>query len=77
MQEPGGRLCHRLQVVDSCSVRGCLHDLCETKGPLARQDFGTGNKFIVPMIAHGKVYVGTTDGVGVFGLLPAATHSSK
>jgi hypothetical protein len=29
----------------------------------------TGNKFITPMIAHGKVYVGTSDGVGVFGLL--------
>ena len=34
-----------------------------------RDYFGTGNKFITPMIAHGKVYVGTTDGVGVFGLL--------
>ena len=35
----------------------------------ARDHFGTGNKFITPMIAHGKVYVGTTNGVGVFGLL--------
>ena len=34
----------------------------------ARDHFGTGNKFIVPMIANGKVYVGTTNGVGVFGL---------
>ena len=33
-----------------------------------RDHFGTGNKFITPMIANGKVYVGTTDGVGVFGL---------
>jgi len=31
--------------------------------------FGAGNKFIVPMVANGKVYVGTTNGVGVFGLL--------
>ncbi|MBV9767239.1 MAG: hypothetical protein JOZ48_20530, partial [Acidobacteriaceae bacterium] len=30
--------------------------------------FGLGNKFITPMIANGKVYVGTRDGVGVFGL---------
>ena len=35
----------------------------------ARDHFGTGNKFITPMIANGKVYVGTTSGVGVFGLL--------
>lgn len=35
-----------------------------------RDHFGAGNKFITPMIANGKVYVGTTNGVGVFGLLP-------
>ncbi len=34
-----------------------------------RDHFGAGNKFITPMIANGKVYVGTTNGVGVFGLL--------
>ncbi len=34
-----------------------------------RDQFGAGNKFITPMIIHGKVYVGTTTGVGVFGLL--------
>jgi hypothetical protein len=37
-----------------------------------RDHFGTGNKFITPMIAHGKVYVGTTNGAGVFGLLRPA-----
>ncbi len=35
-----------------------------------RDQFGAGNKYITPTIAHGKVYVGTTNGVGVFGLLP-------
>ncbi|HVI10584.1 MAG TPA: pyrrolo-quinoline quinone [Candidatus Binatia bacterium] len=34
-----------------------------------RDNFGAGNKFITPMIINGKVYVGTTTGVGVFGLL--------
>jgi hypothetical protein len=34
-----------------------------------RDAFGNGNKFITPVIANGKVYVGTTNGVGVFGLL--------
>jgi hypothetical protein len=35
----------------------------------ARDGFGAGNKFITPMIAHGRVYVGATNGVSVFGLL--------
>jgi hypothetical protein len=35
----------------------------------SRDQFGSGNKFITPMIVNGKVYVGTTNGIGVFGLL--------
>jgi hypothetical protein len=34
-----------------------------------RDQFGAGNKFITPLVIDGKVYVGTTTGVGVFGLL--------
>lgn len=34
-----------------------------------RDNFGNGNKFITPMIANGKVFVGTPNGVAVFGLL--------
>jgi hypothetical protein len=37
-----------------------------------RDQFGAGNKYIVPTIARGKVYVGTTTGVGVFGVLPGS-----
>jgi hypothetical protein len=35
----------------------------------SRDHFG-GNKFITPMIANGKVFVGTPNSVAVFGLLP-------
>ena len=34
-----------------------------------RDQFGAGNKFITPTVVNGKVYVGTTNGVAVFGLL--------
>jgi Ig-like domain-containing protein/putative pyrroloquinoline-quinone-binding quinoprotein/PQQ enzyme-like repeat protein len=34
-----------------------------------RDQFGTGNKYITPTVADGKVFVGTTAGVAVFGLL--------
>jgi hypothetical protein len=34
-----------------------------------RDQFGQGNKYITPMIADGKVFVGTTKSVAVFGLL--------
>jgi hypothetical protein len=34
-----------------------------------RDAFGNGNKFITPVIANGKVFVGTPSGVAVFGLL--------
>ena len=33
----------------------------------SRDHFGTGNKFIAPTIANGKVYVGTTNSVAIFG----------
>jgi len=35
-----------------------------------RDQFGSGNKFMTPMIVNGKVFVGTPNGVAVFGLLP-------
>ncbi len=35
----------------------------------SRDLFGNGNKYITPTIANGKVFVGTPNGVAVFGLL--------
>ena len=36
----------------------------------SRDQFGSASHFGTPMIVNGKVYVGTTSGVAVFGLLP-------
>ncbi len=48
-----------------------LHELYNSnQASGGRDQFGAGNKFITPTIANGKVFVGTTSSVGVFGLLP-------
>jgi hypothetical protein len=39
------------------------------QAPSGRDSFGNGNKFIAPLVVNGKVYVGTQNGVAVFGLL--------
>jgi hypothetical protein len=41
-----------------------------TQAANGRDSFGNGNKFITPVIVNGKVYIGTQNGVAVFGLLP-------
>jgi hypothetical protein len=46
------------------------HELYNSNQAGSRDQFGAGNKFITPMIANGKVFVGTQTGVAVFGLLP-------
>jgi outer membrane protein assembly factor BamB len=56
-----------LHAYDASSLAHELYNSNEAPG--GKDYFGVGNKFITPMIAHGKVYVGTTNGVGVFGLL--------
>jgi hypothetical protein len=45
------------------------HELYNSNQAGSRDQFGAGNKFITPMIANGRVYLGTTNGVAVFGKL--------
>jgi hypothetical protein len=40
-----------------------------TQAASNRDAFGNGNKYITPVVSNGKVFVGTPDGVAVFGLL--------
>ncbi len=35
-----------------------------------RDQFGAGNKFIVPLVVNGRVFVASTNSVAIFGLLP-------
>jgi len=55
-------------ILRAFDAKDLSHELYNSnQAPNGRDHFGANNKFITPMIANGKVYVGTTDGVGVFG----------
>jgi hypothetical protein len=56
-----------LHAFDARNLRTELYN--SNQAALSRDHFGNGNKFITPMIANGKVYVGTTGSVAAFGLL--------
>jgi immunoglobulin I-set domain protein len=56
-----------LYAFDAADLTKVLYD--SSTAPNGRDSF-SGNKFITPMIANGKVYVGTPNSVAVFGLLP-------
>ena len=57
-------------VLHAYDARDLAHELYNSdQAPGARDQLGPGNKFITPMIADGKVFVGTQTGVAVFGLL--------
>ncbi len=47
-----------------CQCRDELYNSNQAAG--GRDQFGAGNKFIIPTIANGKVYVGTTNTASVF-----------
>jgi len=61
-------------VLHACAATNLAVELYNSQQAAnGRDNFGVGNKFITPTIADGQVYVGTTSGVGVFGLLTQST----
>jgi PQQ enzyme repeat len=56
-----------LHAFDAANLQHELYNSNQAAGN--RDHFGIGNKFITPTIADGKVFVGTTNSVAVFGLL--------
>ena len=64
-----------LHAFDAANLADELYN--STQAANSRDTFGGGNKYIVPTIANGKVYVGTPNGVGVFGLLPSAVSATS
>lgn len=56
-----------LHAYDATDLTKELYNSTQATG--GRDAFGNGNKFITPLVVNGKVYVGTPNGVAVFGLL--------
>jgi hypothetical protein len=56
-----------LHAYDATNLAHELYNSTQAAG--SRDQFGAGNKFITPTVAGGKVFVGTTNSVGIFGLL--------
>lgn len=56
-----------LHAYDATNLTHELYNSNQATG--GRDQFGPGNKFIVPVVAGGKVFVGTTNTLAVFGLL--------
>lgn len=56
-----------LYAFDASNLANMLYNSSQAAG--GRDQFGLGNTFATPTIADGKVFVGTTTGVAVFGLL--------
>jgi outer membrane protein assembly factor BamB len=55
-------------VLHAYDATDLTHELYNSnQAPSGRDHFGAGNKFITPTIADGMVFVGTTNGVAVFG----------
>jgi hypothetical protein len=57
-------------VLHAYDATNLAHELYNSNQAAANRDqFGAGNKYITPTVADGKVFVGTTNAVAVFGLL--------
>jgi PQQ-like domain len=56
-----------LHAYDAANLAHEIYNSTQAAGN--RDQFGTGNKYITPTVADGKVFVGTTNSVAVFGLL--------
>jgi hypothetical protein len=58
-------------VLHAYDAANLAHEIYNSNQAAGNRDhFGAGNKYITPVVADGKVLVGTTNSVAVFGLLP-------
>jgi len=56
-------------VLHAYDATNLANELYNSNQAGSRDHFGSGNKFITPIVANGRVFIGTQTGVAVFGLL--------
>lgn len=64
-------------VLHAYDANGLTEIYNSSQAPNSRDQFGDGIGFPVPTVVNGKVYVGTANGVGVFGLLTSPCNSGS
>ncbi len=57
-------------VLHAYSATNLTNELYNSNQAANNRDQFSDNKFVTPMVANGKVFVGTPNSVVVFGLLP-------
>jgi hypothetical protein len=63
-------------ILHSYDATNLANELYNSNQAANGRDHFADNKFVTPMIAHGKVYVGTPTGVIVFGLLSGSNQTA-
>jgi hypothetical protein len=66
--EPG--LTERPAVLHAVDATDVTHQLYSSDQNPARDRAGPARRFVIPLVANGRVYVGTAGAVDVYGLLP-------
>jgi hypothetical protein len=64
-------------VLHAYDATNLAHELYNSSQAGSRDQCGNGNKFIVPTVADGKVFLGTQNSVCVFGLLSSSSASAN
>ena len=60
-----------------CDARNVANEIYDSEQDSARDRAGIARRFVTPVVANGRVYVGTRGEVDVYGLLSPAPPNAK
>jgi len=77
LETKGWRSSDRPAVLTAYEARNVANEIYNTEQNPARDRAGTARRFVVPVVANGRVYVATSGEVDVYGLLSPPAKSPK